>query len=632
MLSCRISRTLAARLVCSAILVAASASTLRGQDTPPPYLAIVEGAANIEREGDVQPAVLNMPLVSGDRVSTLNGRVEILFPDGSALDLDQYSSVDLVTPIRVSLLTGRVIFVVPRDGDRRYATRYEIDTPANIIVTNGFGTYRADAASASTTWPADSFDEWAQASYGERTAAASGQYLPGDLKVYGSTLDRNGQWQYDASYGYVWYPSVATGWRPYYSGYWEPIRPYGWTWIGADAWAWPTHHYGRWGRSRAGWFWIPGRTFGPAWVSWGAADGYVSWCPLGFDNRPVFAFSMGLGFPSDGWVVVPRTHFGSRGVFVSRYAVAPHHLTRAAFVTQSVPPVAMPRDSRRASLSTSQDSLPASSARASRSANGGGIAVPRNPAPGQSGAVAAAPVDQSPSAVAQPPSTLPGVRRRSVRDSSSVRDDAPRAVGRAPDRRTMPAAPGVTPPAPAAVPRAQPPAGNELPRFRTPAVVNGTPHESAAPGYAAPRPSPRLVAPTGVAPQLPAQPPNDVPRFRSPETIHGTPRERAAPGYGAPQAGPRWTPGPAASVPASPGVRALPPSAPAAPAPAMAVPRTAPAAPPSSPPVAAPSRAAPAAPPSPPPAAAPSRAAPSRSGSGTGGGEGRVEGHARRRG
>ena len=69
---------------------------------------------------------------------------------------------------------------------------------------------------------------------------------------------------------------------------------FGWTWIGGGAWGWPTHHYGRWGVSGAGaWFWIPGAQWGPAWVSWAVAPDYVSWCPLGCDNRPVVGWGHG---------------------------------------------------------------------------------------------------------------------------------------------------------------------------------------------------------------------------------------------------------------------------------------------------------------------------------------------------
>ena len=134
----------------------------------------------------------------------------------------------------------------------------------------------------------DAFDLWSAARRSARMgSAASAQHLPSDLQMYGGTLDRSGSWQYEAPYGYVWYPTVDQDWRPYYDGYWSSIRPYGWTWIGFDVWAWPTHHYGRWGLAQNRWFWIPERHWNAAWVSWGAAPGYVSWCPLGFNNRPV---------------------------------------------------------------------------------------------------------------------------------------------------------------------------------------------------------------------------------------------------------------------------------------------------------------------------------------------------------
>src|SRR5207249_1737290 len=208
MASCFTCRARIVLLVCPALLLSAEL-TAHAQEAPPPYIAIVDGAAQIDRQGDVQPAVANMPLAPGDRVSTLEGRVEIFFPDGSALDLDSNSTIELITPIRLNLSSGRAIFVVPADVTRQYATRYEIDTPVSTIVTSGFGTYRADASSPTAAWPADTFDQWAEARYGERSAVTSGQYLPQDLRVYSGALDRSGSWQYDTSYGYVWYPGVS---------------------------------------------------------------------------------------------------------------------------------------------------------------------------------------------------------------------------------------------------------------------------------------------------------------------------------------------------------------------------------------------------------------------------------------
>ena len=66
----------------------------------------------------------------------------------------------------------------------------------------------------------------------------------------------------------------------------------------------------------ASWFWIPGRSWAPAWVSWAYAPGYVSWCPLGWNNRPVLQIvninRYGRGYdPWRAWTVVPRRHFGA---------------------------------------------------------------------------------------------------------------------------------------------------------------------------------------------------------------------------------------------------------------------------------------------------------------------------------
>jgi len=226
---------------------------------PPAYLTVVNGEATLERAGESEPATANMPFVAGDRLRTGAGRVEIAFPDGTAIEVGEYSEVEAISPTRVRLLAGTMDHI-------------------------------------------------------QRTVAPSrsASYLPQDLQTYGSTFDQYGSWQYDQPYGYVWYPQVEADWRPYSYGSWSPIRSYGWTWVGAEAWAWPTHHYGRWGFGRNAWFWIPGRTWGAAWVSWSFADDYVSWCPLGWNSRPVFALSIGSRRGWDYWTV-PRRTFETRG-------------------------------------------------------------------------------------------------------------------------------------------------------------------------------------------------------------------------------------------------------------------------------------------------------------------------------
>lgn len=361
-----------APLLCAAV-VFVSASAARAQDAgyptepvsaaqntsydAPAHIALVEGAASLERDGRTDTAPSSMPLLAGDRVRTQVGRVEVLFVDGSTLHLDHHTTLDFQSDEVVRLLSGRVRLNIPgpsRDVEYRvdapgawvqidYPGEYRIallsDDEVELAVLRGTAELvnedgrrplragerafaRAGAAPSlayvfnSASW--DAFDRWSEGRRDERLGLST-QYLPDEVRPYASTFDRYGSWRHEPTYGYVWYPTVDVGWRPYYRGRWTTLRPYGWTWIGLDPWAWPTHHYGRWGFSAGVWFWIPGRHWGPAWVSWAYAPGYVSWCPLGWNNRPVIGFvniNIYRGYrgryydPWHAWTIVPRRHFG----------------------------------------------------------------------------------------------------------------------------------------------------------------------------------------------------------------------------------------------------------------------------------------------------------------------------------
>lgn len=342
---------------------------------PPAHVSFVDGTVVLERDGQRDSAPANMPLLAGDRIRTENGRVEILFADNSTLHLDTDTIIDFESDDLVRLLQGRIRLAIP-GPDRQVS--YRIDVPSASAFIGQPGEYRvsilrggaegeielavlrgsaelvnddgrtalragqrayarANAAPSyayafnSASW--DAFDRWSETRRDQRLGIST-QYLPSEVQPYASAFDQYGSWQYNTSYGYVWYPSVAVGWRPYYHGRWVAYRPYGWTWVGVGPWAWPTHHYGRWGFSAGSWFWIPGRTWGPAWVSWAYAPGYVSWCPLGWNNHAVLSFGFSFGYdPWRAWTVVPYRHFGHGYVNVNY--VGGHGFdarTRGAFV------------------------------------------------------------------------------------------------------------------------------------------------------------------------------------------------------------------------------------------------------------------------------------------------------------
>jgi hypothetical protein len=358
----------------------------------PAHISVVQGSAVLERNGVGEPASENLPLLQGDRVRTESGRLEIILPDGSILDLDRQTTVDLLAGGLVRLMGGRMVFVLSVAPGGEVRRDYQVDAPAGSVRFTHAGEYRI-SANVSNGTPflevsvvrgravvdadgrtvplsageraqatqgqgvtavgsfnsalADAFLEWSEMLRGQRVGMYSTAYLPPELQVYGGTFDRDGSWENSGEYGPVWYPRVESEWRPYYDGGWYPYG-WGWTWVGAGRWTWPTHHYGRWGHGNRGWYWIPSAGWGPAWVSWGFSTDYVSWCPLGWNNSAVFGFSFGIsiGYPSPwlGWTAVPHHAFGGgHGYRVQPYAVRGEHLRaveRARFdVRRSGPPV-----------------------------------------------------------------------------------------------------------------------------------------------------------------------------------------------------------------------------------------------------------------------------------------------------
>ncbi len=405
-----------------------------GPTVSPATLAYVEGAVDLDQQGIAQPASAPSLLVEGDRVRTRDGRAEIVFGDGSLLHADRNTTFEWLGDRHLRLLSGRVllrvsaaaaVFVIDTPpGSVRLDPRGEYDlslldrtgelelsvargvaevgSSAERLVVRGGEAVVTDGAGR-PSWRQynsarfDGFSRWAYERAHGSAAAVSSRYLPYELRTYGPVLDNYGRWDHVQPYGYVWYPSVAFAWRPYFHGHWRHTG-YGWTWFGLDRWAWPTHHFGRWGFSANTWFWIPGKVWGPAWVSWGFSSSFVSWCPLGWDGRPVVPFWGRPGFghhdPWRAWNVLPRGRFGDARP-VQSWIVDGRTIPDAPrnFVVQTAPPpgpagrgYAVPRGSVIAS--------------GSQPAPSNSWAVPR----GSSGAVRR-PGNTAPSAFASAPST-----------------------------------------------------------------------------------------------------------------------------------------------------------------------------------------------------------------------------------
>jgi hypothetical protein len=448
-------------------------------DDVPAHVAVVDGSAWLSRDSSEEAAVENVPLLAGDRLRTARGRLEVLFDDGSALDVDENTSVDLLSDSLIRLQSGRLRLSLARGSE---TSDYRVDAAGTTVMLRSGGEYRISvegpsqldpqvivavatgsaeigsslgrtlvrpgyeaAASARSTPSApyvasaaswDAFDRWAQNLRDDRAGVASARYLPTEIRSYGGLFDRYGDWQYDTSYGYVWYPRVDVGWRPYYQGEWSYVGAYGWFWIGSDRWSWPTHHYGRWGVTGARWYWIPDRRWGPAWVSWASAPGYLSWCPLGYNNRPII--SIGIGYSSSpwrAWTAVPLGRYGTRIVVNARsraYSIP----SSARFVERRSAPF------RPVSVRTNAQPLRSPGFRGNA---GGAYAVARpgsRSAGGESNRIYSAGARQGSGSNAQS-SPFGRPPRDAVRSSTAPDNRAPgaRGVGRTPSRVNPPVSP-----------------------------------------------------------------------------------------------------------------------------------------------------------------------------------------------
>jgi hypothetical protein len=385
----------------------------------------IETGVTLQRatEAGAEEAVVNLPLLPGDRVWTDGtGRTDFQFPDGTRLRLDSRSKLDYTAHdegrgerIVLRLWSGGVYLHVR--GEREVAD-YEMETPGGLVEIRAEGVYRVDADSGETRLTVyegeatldsgggrrvktaagertyarrgesperprkfdededDDFARWDR-DHEQRDAWADGsrRYLPDELDAYAPELESHGSWYYESEVGYVWRPVVAAGWRPYSNGRWI-WTAYGWTWVPGESWGWAPSHYGRWGQSAAlGWYWIPGNTWGPAWVSWASGGDYVGWCALGHHDRPVIETRRGNAVPRSSF----GSGFGSAWSFVRRDDLAARDLTRRRFEVT-------PEAALAVRVADSPRFRPTRDARELR--EGGDVAVPRNirvkPTPGDS--------------------------------------------------------------------------------------------------------------------------------------------------------------------------------------------------------------------------------------------------------
>lgn len=153
------------------------------------------------------------------------------------------------------------------------------------------------AVALALAWPAAAAAELPRRRSGDLPRRALPQQ-PVALDDFVAALDPLGDWYIHSRWGRAWKPrGVPPEWRPYQKGRWAHTES-GWYWVSDEPWGWATYHFGRWFVDPlAGWTWVPGKQWAPAWVVWRQGKGLVGWAPLGPDGKflsPNFLF-MPLG-------------------------------------------------------------------------------------------------------------------------------------------------------------------------------------------------------------------------------------------------------------------------------------------------------------------------------------------------
>ncbi|MEW6325619.1 MAG: DUF6600 domain-containing protein, partial [Nitrospirota bacterium] len=237
---------------------------------------------------------------------------------------------DAPTMMRVETLEEGAVSVAVLKGEVRVMTASDsawIRAGERTRVTT---TAFVETPRAITLAQRDAFDQWNEE---QELLLVRGGYSDEENPDVGQ-LDPYGEWVSVSTYGRVWRPWVADGWRPYFYGQWLWVSPHGWTWVSAEPWGWLPHHYGQWmWDSFYGWVWVPGSRWAPAWVIWTPYESGWAWAPYGPYGLPVTVLQVSIQLNYWCWT----TQLGSGGW--------QHHRKMSAVpaVSRPLPPAKSPR-------------------------------------------------------------------------------------------------------------------------------------------------------------------------------------------------------------------------------------------------------------------------------------------------
>lgn len=276
-------------------------------------LSYIEGTVQVNRTGQFEQAIMNLPITEGTKVRTgADGRAEVEFEDGSTLRLASNTTIQFTQlslkdngtkTSTVELSAGTVYADVAGSKDSDLTLQFgsqkieparaahfrvamdangssvavfkgdlEVSEPSGTVDVkkNQTASFDASANGKATIAkkiepePLDSWDKQ-QAKYHDEYAVNSYRsyspyaYGSADLSYYGNFVDTPG-------YGMLWQPYlIGAGWNPFMDGAWAFSPGFGYGWVSAYPWGWLPYHYGTWVFVPGfGWAWQPGGI----WMPW----------------------------------------------------------------------------------------------------------------------------------------------------------------------------------------------------------------------------------------------------------------------------------------------------------------------------------------------------------------------------
>lgn len=306
-------------------------------------ISMIHGDVSTQRgdSSDWSAAILNQPLLNGDKISTgPNARAEVQLDFANILRLGPGAQANIANftkdHIQIQLGQGLANYSVFNESE----AEPEIDTPnvaihpahkdvilrievrpdgdsviivrkgeAQISTPKGIADLKAgDLATVHGSLeeaqykisPAPDRDDWdTWNSERDRMIHTARAWQHTNRYYTGSEdLDANGRWENVPDYGQIWVPNEPEGWAPYRDGNWVWEPYYGWTWVGNEPWGWAPYHYGRWMSYGGAWGWWPGPVWGAGFYRPFWAPAYVSF--FGFGGG--FGFGVGFGWGGFGWL------------------------------------------------------------------------------------------------------------------------------------------------------------------------------------------------------------------------------------------------------------------------------------------------------------------------------------------